>query len=576
MRGFRRILAERFKNMNLTRKIMFIYVCVSAIPMLLLGMIILVQEKQTLREKELTSIGESLQQAVSQLNSSIMVYDNLSDYIAYNQPVTDVLTGHFSSKYELYEQYQKTVDPILSSPQYFSPDISALTIYVDRDIPAHGYTVAPVSLLEEQDWYPKVKGSIGPSVTWLISSKEKRCRSIRTMPLMEQNDERGLMYLEVNYDSFFSEFKSFCKKNQGLYIVDSTGNVLLAESKFDRGEQMVLPQELSKVSDLQENIKGYFLLQRNVPGTNWRVYLYGQQNFFAEQTPVVILFVLLFSSIVAATMLVAAYLFQKFVVKNIRLLAQNMQQVEAGDRTLRVVSDAKDEIGGLIRGFGSMLTEINRLIQQNYEGKLALRKSEMKALQAQINPHFLYNSLSLINWKAIEADEEDISSITLALSSLYRTSLNRGKNVLTVEKEIENVKSYLMIQSYMHDNSFDTIIDVDEEILQYETLNLLLQPLIENAIDHGIDLLEDGKGYIKIIGRQTQDTIVLTVEDNGVGIEPEVLSSILTYKSKGYGVQNINQRIELFYGKPFCLKIESERNKGTKCTVTIPKRNPSA
>lgn len=576
MRGLRRFFAEGFKNMNLTSKIMFIYVCVSAIPMLLLGMILLIQERQTLCAKEISSIDSSLQQSISQLNSSILVYDNLSDYIAYNQPVTDVLTGSFSSKYELYEQYQKTVDPILSSPQYFSPNISALTIYVDEDIPSHGYTVAPLSILDDQEWYKKAKDSLGPSVTWLISAEDKRCRSIRTMPLMEQNDEKGLMYLEVKYHTFFSDFDKLCKKDQGLYIMDPTGNVLYRSSGFSGRAQMVAPEDFQGISDLQESIHGYFLIQKKVPGTDWRVYMYGRQDFFADQAPVVVVFSLLFVAIVALTLFAAASLFQKFVVRNIRLLERNMQRVEDGDRTLRVVSDAKDEIGGLIRGFGSMLTEINRLIQENYESKLALRRSEMKALQAQINPHFLYNSLSLINWKAIEAEEEDISNITLALSSFYRTSLNRGKNVLTVAKEIENVKSYLMIQSYMHDNSFDVVIDVDEDILGYETLNLLLQPLIENAIDHGIDLLEEGKGYIKIIGRQTEDTILLIVEDNGVGIEPEILDTILTYKSKGYGVQNINQRIELFYGSPYCLTIESEVGKGTKCTVTIPKRMPSA
>lgn len=119
-----------------------------------------------------------------------------------------------------------------------------------------------------------------------------------------------------------------------------------------------------------------------------------------------------------------------------------------------------------------MLGEINRLIHEVYESKLTQRKSEMTALQAQINPHFLYNSLSLINWKALEAGQQDISKITLALSSFYRTSLNRGKNVLTIEKEIENMKSYLEIQLCMHDNDFDVIMDIDEEILPYQTLNL--------------------------------------------------------------------------------------------------------
>jgi two-component system sensor histidine kinase YesM len=252
-----------------------------------------------------------------------------------------------------------------------------------------------------------------------------------------------------------------------------------------------------------------------------------------------------------------------------------MEEVKKGNRALMVVSDSKDEIGGLIRGFGSMLAEINRLIKENYENKLSLRKAEMKALQAQINPHFLYNSLSLINWKAIEAGADDISELTLALSSFYRTSLNHGKNVLSVQGEIENVKSYIKIQSFMHDNSFDTVIDVDEDILEYETLNLLLQPLVENAIDHGIDMKEDGRGFIKIIGRQTAKTIVITVEDNGVGMDQETANRIITFKSKGYGVANVNQRIELFYGKPYGLRISSEPGKGTKCTITIPKKKMS-
>ena len=135
------------------------------------------------------------------------------------------------------------------------------------------------------------------------------------------------------------------------------------------------------------------------------------------------------------------------------------------------------------------------------------------------------------------------------------------------------MKSYLEIQLCMHDNDFDVIMDIDEEILPYQTLNLLLQPLVENAIDHGIDLKEDGRGYIKIIGRKDAENIYLTVEDNGVGIEPEILSSILEFKTKGYGVRNVNQRIRLYYGEEYCLLIESEVGKGTRCTINIPQKS---
>ena len=175
----------------------------------------------------------------------------------------------------------------------------------------------------------------------------------------------------------------------------------------------------------------------------------------------------------------------------------------------------------------------------------------MKALQAQINPHFLYNTLSLINWKAIEADAEDISKITLALSTFYRTSLNKGKNVMSLSDELRNMRSYLDIQLMMHDYEFDVEFDVDESIGQYQSLNLMLQPLIENAIAHGIDVKTDGRGKLTITGKEDGDLIVLTVADNGVGMSDEQAARILTEESKGYGVRNVNERIKLYYGEQY-------------------------
>ena len=135
-----------------------------------------------------------------------------------------------------------------------------------------------------------------------------------------------------------------------------------------------------------------------------------------------------------------------------------------------------------------MLERLRTLIQEVYVGKLRQKESEMKALQAQINPHFLYNTLSLINWKALAAGETDISKMTLAMSTFYRTALNRGKNTLSVEDELKNTRAYLEIQSMMHDGDFDYTIDAEAEILSCQSLNLILQPLVENAIMHGIEM----------------------------------------------------------------------------------------
>lgn len=285
-----------------------------------------------------------------------------------------------------------------------------------------------------------------------------------------------------------------------------------------------------------------------------------------------------------------------------------MQKVEQGDFTVRVHSDSNDEIGALINGFDHMVSRISTLITEVYEGRIHQKEYEMQALRAQINPHFLYNSLSLINWKAIESGQEDISRITLELSNYYRTSLNKGRNTLTLEQELSNVRSYLQIQQLMHDGDFDVEIDVAAEILQYESLNLILQPLVENAIDHGIDLKTEGRGRITIRGWQepaqkplthrtdmesdtqsetksgtesrrepdvesgTDYLVVLTVSDNGVGMDKQTAADFLTVQSGGYGARNVNERLKLYYGDQYPLKVDSKQGEGTTITITFPAR----
>lgn len=575
-----------FKNAKIQKKIMFIYICIGTVPILLLGLFALSQERKTLIEKERRNIEDSLSQGASQLKSQILVYNNLSDYIAFNQPISDVLIGDYDDIFSMYEQYTTTVDPVLSSLKYFNPNINQITIYLDKNIVKHDITVDSLHAIEGEEWYGKYKDTLNQKVKWIIDGKNKTSFSARTMPIMEQNQQRGILYLDVNYNTLFSGFDDISRDGYGLYVVDKDGNILFEKSTFpendnkknnkplkkhNKNEKLSFKELEKKMADQKKGKKSNYLIVSTDTGVdNWRVIAYQPKKMLAREVQTLVLLILGIIAICIITSVVASMAFSRFVVRDIKRLRDNMQAVEEGNMELMVTSEAGDEVGSLIRGFGSMLGEINRLIHEVYESKLTQRKSEMTALQAQINPHFLYNSLSLINWKALEAGQQDISKITLALSSFYRTSLNRGKNVLTIEKEIENMKSYLAIQLCMHDNDFDVIMDIDETILPYQTLNLLLQPLVENAIDHGIDLKEEGRGYIKIIGRKDDKNIYLTVEDNGVGIEPEILSSILEFKTKGYGVRNVNQRIRLYYGEEYCLKIESEAGKGTKCTINIP------
>ena len=210
--------------------------------------------------------------------------------------------------------------------------------------------------------------------------------------------------------------------------------------------------------------------------TGWTACLYKPNSLIVWAVTPIIRIALIAVFVMTLMSVIVMMILTRFVTKRIRRLRSGMKEVEQGNFEVNITSDSRDEIGDLVNGFDSMLLQLNTLIKEVYEGRIKEKEYEMRALQAQINPHFLYNTLSLINWKAIEADAQDISKITLALSTFYRTSLNKGKNVMSLSDELRNMRSYLDIQLMMHDYEFDVEFDVDESIGQYQSLNLMLQP----------------------------------------------------------------------------------------------------
>ncbi len=564
---------RRFKDSKLRHKLMAIYICIGTVPVLLLGIFAYCQQRRDYLKEERSVMDALLSKEISRLDSRMASYASLSDYVAFNRSISDGLCGNDGSAYEIYEQYADNIDPVFSSLKYFNQEIEQISIYVDRDIVPHSNTILPLSDIREEDWYGKAK--LTQNNQWFLEEGEKRAYNARIMPLMQQKGEHGVLYISVGYSELFSQLEELSRDAYGIVIYDGQGQSVFQTEHFPgrEGEVILSPERVRQEYRKQAagRDSAYMMACKNLAVRGWRAMMYCPKNEVVTVTNPLLLFVAGLVLVCVAASLAASLAFSRLVVRDIEKLQNNMKSVEQGDMTIWVKSDSKDEIGDLIRGFDAMIGEIHRLIHQVYEGKLLQRKYEMKALQAQINPHFLYNSLSLINWKALEAGEEEISKITLALSSFYRTSLNRGNNVLTVAQELENMHAYLEIQSCMHDGSFDVEEEMDPSILRYETLNLLLQPLVENAIEHGVDLLEDRRGKIRITGKADEENIYLIVEDNGVGMDEETLASILEFQTRGYGVRNVNERIRLFYGEEYSLSIESEPGRGTKCMITIPK-----
>lgn len=555
-------------GIKLRYKLAIIYSMFCFLPVMLLFLLSFLQMRSIIDDKEKLNLQSYLQQSVSSMDRTLDGYNSLSDYIAFDRTLAAAFSMEYGTPYEQYEQLTQKVDPILRSSSYFHGGMQRITIYTDNGMVKHDTTVAPVSEIEETDWYQKTLEH--PGLNWFVNYPEKTLFSARKLAFSGAREGVNILYMDVDYQKLFTPYAETLISECGLYITDQEGKLVFEESRFSGKNQNY---DLTYSEFLEQRDRGsadYTILCEQSNTTGWTVWLYQPVGLAGESMrPIgVMAGVTILICIFAAVL--AYFITSGMVSGRIERLTCLMQEVQEGSMDMQVGSDDRDEIGMLYRGFGSMMKRIRTLINEVYLSKITQKEAELKALQAQINPHFLYNTLSLINWKALAAGEEDISRMTLAMSTFYRTALNRGRNVLQVEAELSNTRAYLEIQSMLHDGDFDYEIEVQPEILQCESLNLILQPLVENAIHHGIEEKTDGRGKISVRGWKEDNCVWFMVEDNGVGMEQKVADKILTMESKGYGIRNVDERIRLCYGEKYAMKVESVVGKCTKMTIHFP------
>ena len=283
----------------------------------------------------------------------------------------------------------------------------------------------------------------------------------------------------------------------------------------------------------------------------------------------------------AIILVIVALLFSRFMARSITLpiqkLRDSMKKVQEGDFSVSdVVVDSKNEIGSLTKSFDVMTHRIHELMEQNVHEQEEKRKSELKALQSQINPHFLYNTLDSIIWMAEGKKNEEVVLMTASLARLLRQSISNEDEVVPIANEVEYARGYLTIQKMRYKDKLEFQIEVDSSILYIPLIKLVLQPIIENAIYHGLKYKES-KGLLIVKGFMKDGNAVLQVIDDGVGMDEETLAHIydkhkVNYHSNGVGVYNVQKRLKLYYGEDYGITYTSELGKGTTATITIPGR----
>ena len=264
----------------------------------------------------------------------------------------------------------------------------------------------------------------------------------------------------------------------------------------------------------------------------------------------------------------------KSVTNPINNLKQTAERLGRGELEARARMCGLEEINVLARTLNRMSDEIAGLMEKTKQEQKSLREAELKLHQEQINPHFLYNTLDSIAWMCEEGRTKDAVEMVNALARLFRISISKGHELIPVEKEVEHAKSYLQIQKFRYKNQFQYSFDVQESCLHYYCNKITLQPIIENAIYHGLNRMID-EGFIEIKIFEDGGDVVFTVEDNGVGMTKEQCESILHKEVKGQtggiGIKNVNDRVKIYFGEQYGMKIESELDEGTKVSIRMPK-----
>ncbi len=266
-------------------------------------------------------------------------------------------------------------------------------------------------------------------------------------------------------------------------------------------------------------------------------------------------------------------------VSRIKALIIQMRKAGRGDFQVTTIPSSQDEIGELIKNYQNMLSTIAASNDEQYRLGKEIKTLELRALQAQINPHFLYNTLDLINWMSVKHTAPEIGEVTIALSRFYKLSLSKGEEMVTIRSELEHVKAYVQIQNMRFEDGIRLIIDVPEQLLDYRILKIALQPIVENAIIHGILEKEEETGTIAIRGERTADVICLYVQDDGVGMTEETMALLLvgsapSVSQSGYGLKNVNERLRIHYGDKFGLAFQSASGEGTTVIIRIPAAIP--
>ncbi len=449
--------------------------------------------------------------------------------------------------------------------------------------------VNPYSEYNITDWYLKPLSYkddiiVSPShVQNLVDNEYKWVISISKAIIDQKTGSvTGVMVIDLNY----KYIENICEnaqlgKNGYIYLIDNDKNIIYhpQQQLVYSGVKTELIDQMLKLDSTQtylsDGSKDKIYMKNYSSLTGWSAVGVVNTSELIKNKSSIINFYVFLAAIAILFASLIAIIISKAITRPVKMLENTMHKVEDGDFSIQSDIKLNNEIGHLSKTFNVMISKIKLLMATAVSIEEEKRKNEIKALQAQINPHFLYNTLDTIIWMSAGGKNEEVVEVTSALARLFRTSISEGDNLVPLGVEIENIRSYLTIQKMRYKDKLSYQVEIPDVLLSLKTPKLILQPIVENAVYHGIKMSPTG-GEIRISASATETELTITVEDDGVGMSEEQIAKIFIadkhdHAGMGIGVINVNNRIKLCFGEDYGLSYHSKEGKGTRVDILIPK-----
>lgn len=565
-------IVKWYKNLSFQLKLVVGYLVLALLPMLCVIWYNYVRTREMLLADAYQSTEQEAERIQKNFSTMMEPYETVLDVLYVDQMLSGYLFADYSRN--SYEDMFYYIDNKISEICLMNGSIHKICFYTNNQtLPQDNYYFYDMKTIERKNQVVIAEAG-GETVLCGMTGQDSVLSLNRLMNFYPQGGLKSVLTLEIENDLVQGLLEPLTETDE-IYLIDRNGKILASSVTETIGSLITtrIPQkslesrtqfeferdDIAKIGNMQN---GKF---------DTRILVVSDKEMVLKGAKSVLRRMVLLIFCSAGLVLVCIIWYTKWMTERVQRVVYAAKRLGQGEFDYRLERMGEDEIGQIGAAFNQLSDQIQKLIRENYEKKIKIQTSELNLMQEQINPHFLYNALAVISALAMREGGKQTMHAVKNLSNFYRISLNKGKQVLSIQEEIELLQSYLKIQQMRFGDGVQVEYDIERETLPLRTIKLLLQPLVENAIHHARK--EEGTLHIQVRVRRKEENVLFEVSDDGCGIPAEKLVYLrrsLKRSEEGYGLRNVENRVHLAYGEEYGVMVESEEGRGTMVSVKIP------